>query len=133
MVVISACELLGSYPSIKACTYYILWRTEIQGHHIAAIGTLAAGNEKPIKRPERLPRFYAEALSRAPAEAQVALLRGLADRGDPTARPAVAQVLNSTDGPVKLAAVKALGALGGVEDVAALTDLLASDDAELAG
>ena len=78
-------------------------------------------------------RFYAEALSRAPAEAQVALLRGLADRGDPAARPAVAQTLDSTDGPVKLAAVKALGSLGGVEDVAALTALLASDDAQLAG
>jgi len=75
---------------------------------------------------------YADALPKLPAGGQAALLRGLADRGDRTARTAVAQAVLSPDKQVGLAAVKALGALGSAVDVAALTALLASDDAEIA-
>ncbi len=75
---------------------------------------------------------YANALPGLPADGQTALLRGLATRGDAAARPAVAQAAQGSDEQVKLAAVKALGALGGQADVAVLTGLLASDDAGIA-
>ncbi len=77
-------------------------------------------------------KLYADALPKLPTGGQAALLRGLADRMDPMARPAVAQAIHSPDKQVKLAAVKALGMLGSAADVAALTGLLASDDAEIA-
>ena len=77
-------------------------------------------------------KLYTDALPKLAAGGKVALLRGLAGRGDITARPAVAQSLLSSDKGVKLAAVKALGVLGNAEDVAALTGLLASDDSEIA-
>ena len=77
-------------------------------------------------------KLYADALPKLPAGGQAALLRGLADREDPTARTAVAQAVHSPDKQVKLAAVKALATLGSAVDVAALTGLLASDDAEIA-
>ena len=75
---------------------------------------------------------YASALPTLPAEGQAALLRSLASRGDAAARPAVALAVQSPDEQVKLAAVKALGVLGGKADVATLTGLLASDDAGIA-
>ena len=74
-------------------------------------------------------KLYADALPKLPAGGQAALLRGLAGRKDVLARPAVAQAVQSPDKSVKLAAVKALGVLGGAADVPALTGLLASDDA----
>lgn len=77
-------------------------------------------------------KLYVEALPGLPVEGQVALLRGLADRGDAGARPAVAAATSSADPAVQLAAVKALGALGNAEDVPALTGLMASDNRELA-
>jgi HEAT repeat protein len=77
-------------------------------------------------------RPYAAALPKLPADGQAALLRGLADRGDPAARPEAAQCVTSSDKQVKLAAVKALGTLGSVEDVNALAGLLSLDDAEIA-
>jgi len=58
------------------------------------------------------------------------LLRGLADRKDPAARPAVVKAAESGKKEVKLAALKALGVLGGAEDVAWLAKLINSGDAE---
>ncbi|MBP8131498.1 MAG: HEAT repeat domain-containing protein, partial [Candidatus Hydrogenedentes bacterium] len=80
---------------------------------------------------EEVTRFYAEGLSRLPAAGQVALLRGLADRGDAVARPAVVKAMESADPEVRLAAVAALGALGNADNVPLLVDLLASSDAAL--
>ncbi|MDX9973116.1 MAG: HEAT repeat domain-containing protein [FCB group bacterium] len=73
---------------------------------------------------------YVKAMPNLSPTGQIALLRGLAGRKDPEARPAVAQALSSEDPAVKLAAVSALGTLGNAEDVAALTMLLSADDAE---
>jgi len=78
-------------------------------------------------------KVYAAALPKLPTVGQSALLRGLADRGDRRARPAVASAVNSPDRQVKLAAVKALGSVGSARDVATLAGLLASTDAEIAG
>jgi len=75
---------------------------------------------------------YADALPALPAGGQEALLRSLAERSDPAARPAVAQAVNSADRPVKLAAVKALATLGSAAEVPALVGLLPSDDADIA-
>ena len=74
--------------------------------------------------------LYAKALRKLPKGGQVALLRGLADRKDPAARPAVVKAAESGKKEVKLAALKALGVLGGAEDVAWLAKLLNSGDAE---
>lgn len=75
---------------------------------------------------------YVRVLPKLPPGGQAALLRGLAGRGDASARPAAVQNLSSPDQDVKLAAVKALGALGDAQDAAALIGLLASEDAEIA-
>jgi len=77
-------------------------------------------------------KLYVDALATLPAGGQAALLRGLADRKDSTARPAVVQAVDSPDKQVKLAGVKGLAVLGNAADVAALAGLLASDDAETA-
>jgi len=77
-------------------------------------------------------KLYAEALPKLPTDGQAALLRGLADRKDPSARPAVVRAVHSSDKQVKLAAVKALGVIGSAVDVATLAELLASDDTDIA-
>ena len=71
---------------------------------------------------------YAEALPKLPSGGQEALLRGLEGRKDPAARAAIVQAVDSPDLPVKLAAVKALAAVGGARDVGTLAALLASSD-----
>ncbi|MDQ1257027.1 MAG: hypothetical protein QG656_1628, partial [Candidatus Hydrogenedentes bacterium] len=75
---------------------------------------------------------YARALNGLPAEGQVALLRGLANRKDAEARNAVAQAAQSPDMQIKLAAIQALGTLGAIEDIPVLVGMLASDNADLA-
>ncbi len=77
-------------------------------------------------------KLYADALPKLPTDGQAALLRGLADRKDPSARPAVAKAIHSSDKQVKLAAVKALGVIGSAVDVATLAELLVSDDDDIA-
>lgn len=77
-------------------------------------------------------RVYADALATLPVEAQVALLRGLAGRGDLAARTQVAQAANHADKAVKCAAIQALAVLGSAEDVPALTALMASEDTDIA-
>jgi HEAT repeat protein len=74
--------------------------------------------------------LYAKALRKLPKGGQVALLRGLADRKDPAARLAVVKAAETGKKEVRLAALKALGGLGGAEDVAWLAKLLNSGDAE---
>lgn len=77
-------------------------------------------------------KLYTDALPKLPAEGQTALLRGLAGRKDASACPAITQAIQSTDKGVKLAAVKALGALGGAADVPTLAGLVAVDDPAVA-
>ncbi|MCK4959146.1 MAG: HEAT repeat domain-containing protein, partial [Planctomycetes bacterium] len=77
-------------------------------------------------------KYYAKALGDLPVGGQVALLRGLAGRGDRTARGAVAEALDISDSRVKLAAIKTLGSIGSPDDVSKLAWLLASNDADIA-
>ncbi|HUS39280.1 MAG TPA: HEAT repeat domain-containing protein, partial [Pirellulales bacterium] len=70
-------------------------------------------------------RQFAAQLPKLPPEAQVGLLSALADRGDTAARPAVLDVLSiSPDEPVRVAAIAALGLLGGPDDTHQLVTLL---------
>jgi HEAT repeat protein len=75
-------------------------------------------------------RFAAE-LPKLPAEAQVGLLRALADRADKAARPAVLSALSASSDPtVRLAAIAALGPLGQREDLPVLVRHLADGSKE---
>jgi HEAT repeat protein len=76
--------------------------------------------------------LYTGVLPKLPVAGQVALLRGLADRKDPAARPTVAAAAQNPDRQVKIAALKALAVLGNAADAPALSALLGSEDAELA-
>ncbi|MGI6460189.1 MAG: HEAT repeat domain-containing protein [Candidatus Hydrogenedentales bacterium] len=72
---------------------------------------------------------YARALPSLSAGGQVALMRGLATRGDLAARPAAIELIKSTDTRVQVAAINALGALGSSGgDVATLVAFLNSTD-----
>jgi hypothetical protein len=71
-------------------------------------------------------RRFAALLPKLPADAQVGLLRALADRGDKAARPAVLDMLTDKgDESVRIAAIAALGALGEQADLKLLVELLA--------
>lgn len=70
---------------------------------------------------------YADALEELPAPGQVALLRGLATRGDAAARDAVIALATGGDDDVRAAALRALGRLGSATEVPLL---IAALDAE---
>ena len=76
---------------------------------------------------------YVDALATLPPAGQAALIRGLAGRGDPIAHDAVVIALDSGDMDVKLAAIKALEALGTAGDVETLAMMMQSDDEAVAG
>jgi len=74
---------------------------------------------------------YAKALESLPTAGQVALLRGLGDRGDTEARRGVAAAVNSEERAVQLAAINALGRVGNPTDAGLLTGLLGTGDEEV--
>lgn len=78
-------------------------------------------------------RAYADALPTLSAETQAVLLRGLGDRGDGAARPAVLEAVKSPEKAVQVAALRALTRLGVGEDVAMLAGLMTSNDGAVAG
>lgn len=72
-------------------------------------------------------RQFAAQLPKLAPDAQVGLLRALAERGDAAARPAVVDLLaKSNVEPVRIAAIEALGLLGESADLPLLVRLLAS-------
>lgn len=77
-------------------------------------------------------RRYAAVLPNLSASGQVALLRGLGDRGDSAAHAAVLAATTSRNKDVRLAALRALGQVGSEADVPALAALLVSDDPDVA-
>ena len=69
---------------------------------------------------------FAAQLPKLMPAAQAALLSALADRGDAAARPAVLELLTaSKDESVRVAAIAAIGALGGADDLPVLLKSLA--------
>jgi len=78
-------------------------------------------------------KAFAAALPQLPPVGQVALLKVLEERGDPAARPAVLDVMKSTDENVRVASLEALCAVGGAADVPVLAGKVAAGaDAEKA-
>ena len=76
---------------------------------------------------EAATKVFAAQLAKLKAVAQVGLLSALSDRGDRAARPAVVALLaKSSDEPVRVAAIKALGFLGDPTDTGRLVKLLGS-------
>ena len=75
-------------------------------------------------------RQFAAQLPKLPPDAQVGLLSALADRGDPAARPAVLEMLDtSREEPVRVAAIIALAPLGEPADANRLMELLSAESA----
>jgi HEAT repeat protein len=94
---------------------------------VRAVGLEQVRDE--VKGPEATRRFAALLPSLAP-EAQVGLLGALAERGDAAAKPAVLELFGKSQGEVRGAAIRALGALGGKDDVPRLTKLLDDPDSD---
>ncbi len=72
---------------------------------------------------------FAAALPKLAPDVQAALLSALGDRGDKAARPAVLEMVKSSDAQVRAAAIAALGPLGETADVPLLVDKLSGDAA----
>ena len=70
-------------------------------------------------------RRFAALLAKLEPEAQAGLLDALADRGDPTARGSVLEMLASPAEEVRVAALRAVGSLGTAADVPRLVEALA--------
>jgi HEAT repeat protein len=77
-------------------------------------------------------KTFADGLAKLPPDGQKALLRALAMRKDPAARPAILAAAKSGDKGVQAAAVTALGTTGSAADVPMLAGLTASADADVA-
>jgi HEAT repeat protein len=73
---------------------------------------------------------FAEQLPELSADAQAGLIRALADRADVAAKPAVTEMLGSNDETVRIAAIRALSALGDASDCAPLISMLRGSSAE---
>jgi HEAT repeat protein len=71
-------------------------------------------------------KALAEELPKLSATGQVQLLSALADRGDGTALPAVIEAGKSQDESVRVAALRAIGQLGGVSNVPLLAERAAA-------
>ncbi len=70
---------------------------------------------------------FAAQLPKLSADAQVGLLKALADRGDAAARPAVLELLAASQAePVRVATIEALGPLGEPDDLGRLVESLSS-------
>lgn len=99
----------------------------------------ALGGEQPVFRDmaaqiiaetagKKTTRRYARALDTLPEAGQVALLRGLAGRGDDAARKAVLEAAADERRTVAIAALETLGAVGHAEDVPMLAGLLNAEE-----
>ena len=79
---------------------------------------------------EAATRQFAAQLPQLPPDVQVGLLSALTDRRDAAARPAIVALLGAShDEPVRLAAIQALGFLGGPADLPLLLPLLSAGSA----
>ena len=72
-------------------------------------------------------KMLGELLPKLPAPSQVLMLNALADRGDNSVKSAVVALQNSPSAEVKIAATKALGALGDSGDIDKLLALAAAE------
>ena len=80
---------------------------------------------------EATTRAFASMVPKLADEEQAAMLRELADRGDPAAKPAVLQAVGSENETVRAAAVTAMGQLGGPDDVVRLARMAADAEGDV--
>jgi len=73
---------------------------------------------------------FSNLLPKLPQTQQVLLLDALADRGDATALPTVIEAAGSSDGSVRMAALKALTQLGNAQAVVLLTQRAANSEGD---
>ncbi len=71
---------------------------------------------------EAATKRFVEELPKLPVDVQSGLLGALGERGDPSARPAVVDMVKAEDASVRAAAVGALAKLGGADDVPLLAE-----------
>ncbi len=91
------------------------------------IRALAFAQVRTQAKGEAATRKFAAQLFKLPVEGQVGLLSALAGRGDKAARPDVLKFFaGSKDSPARVAAITALGAVGGPEDLPFLIGQLAA-------
>ena len=94
------------------------------------IRALAFEQVRTEAKGEEATKQFAAQLTELPPDAQVGLLRALADRGDRAARTAVLGELTSSDQAVRIAAIDALGSLGEASDTLSLVRLLTGSVAD---
>ena len=73
---------------------------------------------------------FSNLLPKLPQTQQVLLLNALADRGDAAALPTVVKAAGSSDGSVRMAALKVLGRLGNAQAVGLLTQRAANSEGD---
>ena len=78
-------------------------------------------------------RAFAARLSSLPPKAQLVVIGALSVRGDTAAGPAVAKAATSSDAAVRIAALEALAALGGANEVSVLAHRAVGSNAAEAG
>jgi HEAT repeat protein len=104
---------------------------------VATICTLLADKDKDVRalgleqvreqaKGPAATRQFAALLPKLDDEAQVELLAALAERGDTTAKAAVLERVKCDTPAIRAAAIRALGALGGKDDVPTLIALVAA-------
>ena len=106
----------GALPQISAA---LMGSDEKMRAHAARLTLLMPGANSTKMLGELLPKL--------PAPSQVLLLNALADRGDNSVKNAVVALQNSPSAEVKIAATKALGALGDSSDIDKLMALAAAE------
>jgi HEAT repeat protein len=121
---ISFAYLLAYYPPARADDDLVKTVSDLvsdKDKDVRAVGLEQVREE--VKGAAATRRFAALLPSLAP-EAQIGLLGALAERGDAAAKPAVLELFSKSQGDVRGAAIRALGALGDKADVPRLTKLL---------
>lgn len=95
-------------------------------NQMRAIGLQQVRNEAPG---EAATKRFVELLPKLRPEARAELVEALGERGDAAARPAVLEMTQSSDEPVRVAALRALAGVGSDADVSLLVRRTATDSA----
>ena len=121
-------EALVGLASVKgqAALPAIIEAMKSPDQEVRAGGAIAAA----AIRGSEATRKLAKEAGKAPVELRALLLGVLRERGDSAALPAVRSALNAAEEPVRLAAIRALPAVGGSRSVSDLARILGGDKVE---
>lgn len=121
------CVLIGAQRVGRAQDELIELVTGLLKEQDKDLRALAFDQIRKEAKGETATRKFAELLPQFPAETQIGLLSALAERDDSAAAPAVRNLLAATgDEAVRIAALKALGALGSRDDLPVLVATLSA-------